>query len=177
MRTKHLIPALIVPLALAACGAEAPAPAPTEAVDVPAAADAPAGVSLTAAEVRMPAVTGRPGVAYFTIASEDPRTIVGVSVMGAGRAEMHQTTSQDGKMSMALVEEIALQPGEPIAFQSGGYHAMLFDMDATIAPGGTTDLTITFANGDKASIAANVVPAGGMAEDDMANGDMAGMDH
>lgn len=186
MRPATVIAALCLPIALAACGTQEPAPgATTEAVDVPTAVDAPAGVSLSDAEVRMPAASGRPGVAYFRIASETPRKIVGVSVLGAGRAEMHETTSDGGAMKMAKVDSVELQPGEPVAFQSGGYHVMLFDMDATLAPGGTADLTITFDNGDKASIAASIVGPGGMAAQGGGNaldlsqpaGDMEGMDH
>ncbi|WP_164843907.1 copper chaperone PCu(A)C [Croceicoccus ponticola] len=165
---------LALSLALSACGSEAPDPVPAETVDVPVAADGPKGVSLTDAQVRMPAVGGRPGSAYFMISSDEPRTITGVAVMGAGRTEMHESAMVDGVMSMKKVETVALEPGEPHAFKTGGHHVMLFDMDATIAPGGTTDLTITFDNGDKASIAAKVVGAGGM---DMGDHDMAGMEH
>ncbi len=177
MRLATVVITLAAPLALAACGTQEPAPEATEAVEVPTAADAPAGVALTDAEVRMPAVAGRPGVAYFTISSETPRKIVSVSVLGAGRAEMHETTSDGGVMKMAPVTSVELQPGEPLSFESGGYHVMLFDMGATIAPGGTADLTITFDNGDKASIAATVVGAGGMSGDAADTGAMEGMDH
>lgn len=177
MRTKSMFILLCATLVLAACGHEPDDAATGQPVDVAAAADAPAGVSLSGAEVRMPAVPDRPGVAYFTIASEEPRTIVGVSVLGTGRSEMHETNNDDGRMSMAAVEQVPLQPGEPLSFQPGGYHVMLFDMDATLAPGGSADLTITFEGGDKASIAAKVVGPGGMAHDDMAHDDMAGMDH
>jgi len=168
-----LLGVIALPLSLAACGSDAPEPAPTEAVDVSVAADAPEGVSLTQAQVRLPAASGRPGVAYFTIASEEPRTIVGVSVMGAGRTEMHETNMADGAMTMAQVEEVQVQPGMELGFQPGGYHVMLFDVDATLEAGGATDLTITFANGDKASIQASVSGPGGM----NGAGDMAGMDH
>ncbi|WP_066556354.1 copper chaperone PCu(A)C [Croceicoccus bisphenolivorans] len=175
-----LCAAACMSLALAACNSGTPDAEPTEAVDVPVAADAPAGVSLSNAEVRMPAVTGRPGAAYFSISSQEPRKIVGVSVMGAATSEMHETSETGGAMTMAKVDEVSLQPGELLSFQPGGYHVMLFDMDATIAPGGTADLTITFDNGDKASIPARVVGAGGMdammpEDHDMA--DMEGMEH
>jgi len=164
---------LVLSLGLAACGSSEPDPKPADAVEVPVAADAPAGVALTGAEVRLPAASGRPGVAYFTISSEEPRSIVGVSVMGAARTEMHETRMTDGAMTMSQAEQVALHPGEELAFQPGGYHVMLFDMDASLVAGGTTDLTITFDNGDKASIPAIVAGPGGMG----ANHDMAGMDH
>ncbi|MDR7103263.1 copper chaperone PCu(A)C [Croceicoccus sp. BE223] len=189
-RCVTVLAALCLPLGLAACGAQEPASQPadgpaTEAVDVSVAADAPAGVSLSDAEVRMPAVAGRPGVAYFRIASETPRRIVGISVLGAGRAEIHETGFEGGRMTMAKVDSVNLQPGEPVVFQSGGYHVMLFDMASTLAAGGTADLTITFDNGETASIAARVVGPGGMAAQgagpvlDLSQpaGDMEGMDH
>lgn len=168
--------ALVMPLALGACGSQAPDEDATEEVDVPVAADAPEGVALTQAQVRLPAASGRPGVAYFVISSEEPRKIVNVSVMGAGRSEIHETNMANGTMTMAQAEEVLLQPGEQLAFQPGGYHVMLFDIDATLVAGGTTDLTITFENGDKASIEAGVTGPGGMSGNTM-DGDMAGMDH
>lgn len=180
MRKKPAIAATLSALALSislgACGSEAPATKETEAVDVPVAADAPEGVALTQAQVRLPAASGRPGVAYFVISSEEPRTIASVSVMGAGRTEMHETSMKDGAMTMAQIGTVPLQPGEELAFQPGGYHVMLFDTDATLEAGGTTDLTITFDNGDKASIQAEVVGPGGMGAAGADDG-MTGMDH
>ena len=165
MNGKSILLPLAATLALAACGSEAPAPQPSETAPAAPVVDAPEGVSLSEAEIRMPAVLGRPGVAYFTIASETPRTIVGAAVLGAGRAEMHESRMIGDTMTMEHVDSFELEPGEPVRFQPGGYHVMLFDMDATLASGATTDLTVTFANGDKASITAPVVPPGGMGAD------------
>lgn len=165
MHVKITVLPLMAVLALAACGSEAPAPEPSDTAPAQAIADAPEGVTLTDAEIRMPAVAGRPGVAYFTIAADAPRTIVGVSVLGAGRAELHESGMTGGAMTMAKVDSVELTSGEPVAFAPGGLHVMLFDMDASLAAGGTADLTVTFASGDKASIIAPVTAPGGMSHD------------
>ncbi|WP_338466078.1 copper chaperone PCu(A)C [Novosphingobium sp. ZN18A2] len=153
-------------LALAGCGTNAPEPAASEsaaAAEAPGPA-APAGVSVTDATVKLPAATGRPGAAYFTVTQNggEPHRIASVHVDGVGRTEMHETV-MDGKIStMRPVADVAVEPGKPLVFKPGGLHVMLFDFDGSLKAGGTTELTVTFENGDKASVPADVVTAGEM---------------
>lgn len=154
--------AIALSLSLAACNSADPA---AQATGEPAAApeaEAPAGVQLTDAEVRLSAVSGRPGVAYFSVATDSPRKIVSVAVAGAPRAEMHETKSENGVKTMAKLAEVAVQPGTPVVFAQGGNHVMLFDVDKSLSAGGTTDLVVTFDDGETASIKAKVVGAGGV---------------
>jgi copper(I)-binding protein len=51
-----------------------------------------------------------------------------------------------------------------VKFEPGGYHAMLFDLDPALTGGVPAELTVTFDNGDKASVAAAVARAGAGAE-------------
>lgn len=149
-------------LSLSACDSADPA---AQATDEPATtpqAQVPAGVQLTDAEVRLPAVSGRPGVAYFSVATDSPRKIVSVTVAGAARAEMHETKSENGVKTMAKLAEVAVQPGTPVAFTQGGNHVMLFDVDKSLSAGGTTDLVVKFDDGETASIKVKVVGAGGI---------------
>ncbi len=140
-------------LTLSACKQET---APT----APAAVEAKPGITLSEGRMALPAVKGNPGAAYFTIANKNASgntAIAAVAVTGAGRAEMHQT--KDGVMGK--VDVLELEGGNTLKFEPGGLHVMAFDLDGSLAVGGTSELTVTFADGDKASLPLKVEPAGG----------------
>ena len=119
-------------------------------------------MALSDARVQLPAVPGRPAVAYFTLSSgSTPAELVAVNVAHFARAEMHESKMSGGMMTMDPVARVAIAPGKPVSFAPGGYHVMLFDGDGTLKPGQTTDLTATLANGDKISTNAKVVATGG----------------
>lgn len=165
----------IFALGLSGCGTKAPEPAASEsaAAEVMGPA-APAGVSVSEATVKLPAATGRPGAAYFTITQNGgtAHKLAAVHVDGVGRAEMHETVMESGVSKMQPVKDVTVEPGTPLVFKPGGYHVMLYDVGATLKAGGTTELTVTFDNGDKASTPARIVNAG-----DMPSSGMGGMDH
>jgi periplasmic copper chaperone A len=150
----------VLPLALAACQPSAPEPASSTA-----APDAAPGIALKDAVIQLPAVSGRPGAAYFTISQTGgaPRKLVAVYVDGAKRSEMHESGMKDGMMTMAEVKEIALGDGKSVVFKPGGYHAMVYDLDPALKAGGTAEVTITLDNGDKVSALATLRAVGGEA--------------
>jgi hypothetical protein len=159
-------------LTLSSCGQ--PTAEPTENATESAAASDPAaapGMMLSDAIVRLPAVSGSPGVAYFTLtqATGAPRKLVAVHVEGFGRAELHQSTTDSGVSSMQKVTEIPIESGKSVEFKPGGFHVMLFDSNGALKAGGQVELTITLDNGDKVTSTANVEAPGGE--------DMAGMGH
>lgn len=168
-----LLPALALSiLALSGCGkGDAPADGASSTAPTADAPSAAPGMMLSDAVIRLPAVSGNPGVAYFTLSQGDgaPRKLVAVHVDGFAKAEMHQTVDEAGMMSMRAVSQVPIEAGKAIEFKPGGYHVMLFDADGTLKAGGDTELTITLDNGDKASVRAKVEAAGG---DDMGH-----MDH
>lgn len=175
-RNAALALAAVAPaFALAACGEKAtnePVAATSAAPDETP-ENAP-GIALTDAVVQLPAVAGRPGVAYFTISngSGPARKLASVHVEGVGRTEMHETKNENGVSRMAPVSDVALESGKTVQFAAGGLHVMLFDLDPALKAGGTTELTITLDNGDKASISATVRSVGdaGGADGAMAHG-------
>lgn len=120
--------------------------------------DAKPGVTVGAARLVLPVVPGRPGVAYFRVANNatGPITLAGVHVDGVGKAEMHRTTG--GKM--APVDKVEIAPGAALAFAPGGYHVMAFEIADTLKAGGETEITLTFADGDKVSVPAKVEAMG-----------------
>ena len=165
---KVLLPAIVLAvLALAGCqqqpaekqagpGAAAPASGP----------DAKPGIALQAGLV-LPAVKGNPGAAYFTLDNASGKTAVlaKVSIDGAASTAMHR--SKGGTMDS--VERVEIAPGASLTFEPGKLHVMVFDLDAKLQAGGETEMTLSFADGDKLSAPLRIEAPG-----DGAGG---GMDH
>jgi copper(I)-binding protein len=176
-----LVPtALAAVLALAACqqnkAPEAAAIATASgAAATEAAPDAKPGITVSGGVLVLPAVKGNPGATYFDLGNGGTAasTLAAVSIDGAGKAEMHETSGG----SMAPVKDLAVKPGETVKFARGGKHVMVFDIVDTLKPGATTEMTLTFAGGDKVSAPLKVQSMSDALGGDMAGGDMAGMDH
>ncbi|WP_158703015.1 copper chaperone PCu(A)C [Allosphingosinicella vermicomposti] len=110
------------------------------------AAEAPAGISN--ATVRLPAVAGRPGAAYFTFRNEgEARVLTSVSSDKAERAEIHESKMEDGVMRMGKLESLAIPAGETVTLASGGTHIMLFGLDPALKAGDTVALDLKFEDG------------------------------
>ena len=157
----------VVPLiaALAACSPQPSASPEARGSGVAAVIDGPSaapGFSLRDARVQLPAVAGRPAVAYFTLsAAGDARgRLVAVHVDRFGRAEMHESKMDGGMMTMTPVGAVEIAPGRPAAFAPGGYHVMLFDADKDLKSGDTVELTATLDGGDKITATARVSGVG-----------------
>jgi copper(I)-binding protein len=120
-------------------------------------------LALGDARVQLPAVPGRPAVAYFvmTVGPDAKGSVVGVNVGHFARAEFHQSKMEGGVMTMAPVDQLLLTPGKPIVFAPGGYHVMLFDGDGTLNPGDRTQVTLTLDTGEKVISSAKVTGPGG----------------
>lgn len=153
--------------ALSACGQQT-------AKDETAAAtpEAKPGFAVSEGTLVLPAVKGNPAGGYFTLVNNSDKavTLAAVSVTGAARAEMHETTGG----SMAPLASLELKPGETVKFERGGKHVMAFDLDAKLTAGGSSEITLTFADGDKVSAPLKLEAPGGAMHD---MGDMEGMDH
>ena len=55
---------------------------------------------------------------------------------------------------------LELQPGDEVSFEPGGKHVMAFEVSPELQPGGTTEVTLTIAGGDKHSFEVPVMAAG-----------------
>lgn len=122
----------------------------------------PAEIRADGAWVRLPAVAGQPGAAYFTVhGGAKADTLVAVSAPFALRAEMHESMKGDhGMMSMAPIRDVAVPAGAAMAFAPGGKHVMLYSVGPNVKPGDTVPLTLAFAGGAKIEVPAKVVGAG-----------------
>lgn len=147
--------AIALAASLAGCqqGGEQPAAEASEA-----APEAPAGIAVSNGRLVLPAVTGNPGAVYFDVANNgDADTAIGgVAVEGAQSAMLHTTVQSGGMASMQHMDSVPLAKGATVAFAPGGNHVMAMDLSDTLKSGASTEVTLTFANGDKASFPAEV---------------------
>ncbi len=143
-------------LALTACsdGAETPVE--------DAAPEGIAGLEITNGRMMLPPVAGNPAAVYFDIAydGEGETTIASADVAGADRAELHDMSGSAGAMVMGEMAPLALQPGESASFEPGGKHVMAFDLAPELTAGGSTEVTLTLASGDKHSFEVEIQSAG-----------------
>jgi copper(I)-binding protein len=171
------VPALAV-LVLAGCGddeTDDAEPAATEAAaDDAAAAD---GVSVTDGWSREPA-EGQTVTAVYGIVSnpgDADITVVAASTDVTDNVELHETLMEDGTMSMREKEGGFVVPaGGEFAFEPGGPHVMLFDIDAATYPD-MIEVTLEFDQGEPVTFMAEVRAIDGMdMGDDMDHGGMEG---
>jgi periplasmic copper chaperone A len=106
-------------------------------------------LKVTDAWVRLPAVTGQAGVAYFTLhgGPTDDR-LLSVSADYAIRSSIHESMNAGGMMAMKPIETgIVIPAGAVVEFKPGGLHVMLEDIRPGLAPPERMPMTFTFASG------------------------------
>jgi copper(I)-binding protein len=119
-------------------------------------------VNVEDARVTLPAVRGRPGAGYFTAeASALPEAIVAVTAPPPTRIEMHESMTSGSMASMKAIPSASFEAGKPLAFEPGGKHLMMFDIDPAVKPGDTLTLTFRFAKAPPATVQAEVLGPGG----------------
>lgn len=122
---------------------------------------APAADAITDAWVRINPAPGRPAAGYFTMTNGPAAdALVRAEVPGA-RVEIHTMSMDGGVMRMSRIDQLALKPGETVAFKSGGYHLMIFGLEK---PGASLPVTLVFASGTRRTVMAEVRAAGAAAQ-------------
>ena len=107
--------------------------------------------------VRLPAVSSRPGAAYFTVKGGNEATsLLGVSSPAAVRTELHEMTHEGGMMTMAPIKDVAIPAGGTVKFEPGGKHVMLYDLSPEVRAGGKIPLRLAFANGKTIEVEAEL---------------------
>ncbi len=126
----------------------------------------PSVLKVEGAVVKLPAVPGNPGAAYFTLqGGAKADRLMSVTSPQVVRAEMHDNVMAGGMMKMTPLDAgVDLPAGATVTFASGGKHVMLFDINPKSRPGTTMKLSFTFASGTKIESDAKVEAAGGTVE-------------
>jgi hypothetical protein len=138
-----MISAVAALLALASCNVDRSQPA----------------VTVSDAWVQLPVVKGRPGAAYFTLASNnEPTKLVAVASPRIERIELHGTADEAGvaRMRPLARDDLVFPDDLKMTFAPGGRHAMLFGIDPALKPGDRVTLTFELEPMGPANVEAEV---------------------
>jgi len=104
------------------------------------------------------------GFLTVTNTGATPDRLVGGSVTGASRAEVHATSTEGGVARMAPVEGgIEIKPGETVKLAPGGYHLMVMDLKGSFVDGELVEGTLQFQNAGRVPIEFEVQSLGAQA--------------
>ncbi|MAO68202.1 MULTISPECIES: copper chaperone PCu(A)C [Idiomarina] len=94
------------------------------------------------------------GAAYATFKNSGNETvkITHISSDVSRVAEIHRHVMSGDVMKMEAVESLSLDPNEVIKFQPGGYHFMLFGLNAPLKAEERFSLTLNFESGSSQEI-------------------------
>ena len=115
--------------------------------------DNPTGLVVTNARLMLPPVAGNPAAVYFDLKNDGKRAVAvrRADIADAKTATMHDMMEYEGKATMADMGPMTIKQGETVKFEPGGKHVMAFDLSPELKAGGTTEMTLTIAGGDKMS--------------------------
>ncbi len=141
-------------LTLTACGEAEVVEAPAE--------DVIDGITIENARMVLAPVSGNPAAIYFDFAYAGDRSfsLGRVAVGGAESAVIHTYSSWNLEMQMMEAGPIPVTDGTEVAFTPGELHIMAMEVSPEIAPGSTTEVTLTVSGGDKHTFEAEVRAAG-----------------
>lgn len=142
-------------LTLAACGDTA-----EEVVQAPEGIE---GMTIENARLVLAPVEGNPAAVYLDMKYEGERglSLSRVAVQGAESAMMHEYGEFNRKVQMMEMLPIALTKGTEVSFKPGEQHIMAMGVSPELKPGGTTEVTLIVSGGDKQTVTADIVAAGG----------------
>ncbi len=142
-------------ISLAACGAqEAPAVEAAEA-GIP-------GMTVTNGKMVLNAVEGQPAAVYFSLSYDGDRglAIRKADIEGAESSMLHEYADNQGRREMMEALPITISKGSKLEFEPGSRHVMANGLSPELAPGGTTNVTLTVAGGDTLTFPVDIVAAG-----------------
>ena len=99
-----------------------------------------------------------PAAVYLRLLNqgEEPHRLISASSPVAEITEIHQSTMEDDVMRMGEIEGLDLPVGEWVAFEPGGYHIMLVNLQRELFEGEAIPLTLTFESGTELTFAVPV---------------------
>lgn len=85
------------------------------------------------------------GYMRITNGGSAPDRLVGGSIPGAGRSEVHEMSEAGGVMRMAaLPKGLEIRPGQTVELSPGGYHLMFLDLSRALKEGERIEGSLTF---------------------------------
>ncbi|MFZ4689363.1 MAG: copper chaperone PCu(A)C [Polymorphobacter sp.] len=114
---------------------------------------------VSAAQVRLNPVPGRPSAGYLTIegGGQPDRLVTATSTAPGVRIELHSMSMTGDVMKMAKLDALPVPAGGTVALAPGGNHLMIFGLTGTPA---SLPLTLGFGSGARVTVTADVKPVG-----------------
>ncbi|WP_426442851.1 copper chaperone PCu(A)C [Bradyrhizobium genosp. P] len=106
------------------------------------------------------------GGGYLTIENKGtaPDRLLGGSGDVAGKIEVHEMAMDNGVMKMrALDKGLTIEPGKTVKLAPGGYHLMMFDLNAPLKQGDKVPVTLEFEKAGKVPVSLDVQGIGAQA--------------
>jgi periplasmic copper chaperone A len=101
------------------------------------------------------------GFMTITNTGREPDTLLGGSLVGAGKLEVHDMTIVGGIMKMReLKPGLVIKPGESVVLKPGSYHLMFLDLAASPKAGQPIKGPLVFEKAGKVEIEYKVEPFG-----------------
>jgi len=103
---------------------------------------------------------------YVTIENKGtaPDKLVSVSAEIAGKADLHEMTTENGVMKMRPLDKgLVIEPGKTVKFAPGGYHLMLQELKAPLKQGDKVPVTLEFEKAGKVAVSLDVQGVGAQA--------------
>ena len=103
---------------------------------------------------------------YLTIENKGtaPDKLVSVSAEIAGKADLHEMTTENGVMKMRPLDKgLVIEPGKTVKFAPGGYHLMLQELKAPLKQGDKVPVTLEFEKAGKVAVSLDVQGVGAQA--------------
>lgn len=94
-----------------------------------------------------PKATTNAGFMILINVSDQPVQLIGASSPDFGLVEFHEMKMEDGMMQMNELEELNIEPGAQLKFESGGKHLMLKHRNRLLQDGDQTEVTLEFSGG------------------------------
>ncbi|WP_417594097.1 copper chaperone PCu(A)C [Parasphingorhabdus sp.] len=113
------------------------------------------------AVVNLSPVEGNPSAGYMNLhGGRVDVSLVGVTSDDVLRMEMHETTEDDGVMSMTKLKSIAIPAGETVKLEPGGKHLMIWGIGEGSKKRGLLNMTLIYSNDDRIKIDAVIKKVG-----------------
>ena len=103
---------------------------------------------------------------YLTIENKGtaPDKLLSVSAEIAGKADLHEMTTENGVMKMRPLDKgLVIEPGKTVKFAPGGYHLMLQELKAPLKQGDKVPVTLEFEKAGKVALSLDVQGVGAQA--------------